>query len=239
MRLRKCFLLCLIIAFAFLNAAAEDRQKEFKCYFFDPVEWGQGQSLTLQVIGKKLGPVQSVEVLPAEGLTIGSPKETALTPAEAQRERFGWDIPITVGKDATLGERTVRVTTAEGGIEKKISVVPHAPVISDLKIKSNSSNMFASHVEFELAVLAEASGLPPKMEALVGVERGGFALIKLGLVWFKVKLKDVAPIDGGGKLVKGSFSGDGQAIGPFWDFQVFVRDKDKHSSNTLRTMVTW
>jgi len=41
MKLRKCFLPCLIIAFAFLNAAAEDRQKEFKCYFFDPVEWGK------------------------------------------------------------------------------------------------------------------------------------------------------------------------------------------------------
>jgi len=179
MKLRKCFLSCFLIVAACLYAAAEDKQKEFKCYFFDPVEWGQGQSLTLQVIGKKIGPVQSIEVLPAEGVTIGSPKETTLTSAEAQRERFGWDIPITLGKDATLGERTVRVTTAEGAIEKRISVVSRAPLISDLKIKSNSSNMFNSHVDFELAVLDEASGLPPKMEAVVGVERGVLACSSL------------------------------------------------------------
>ena len=232
--------LATVCIFLILAPVVEGQQQQhLKCYFFDPVEWGQGQSLTLQVIGKKLGSVESVQVIPAEGMTIGSPKETTLTSAEAKRGRTGWDIPITVGKDAVLGERTVRVTTAEGAIEKKISVVARVPIISDLKIKSNTASMFASHVEFELAIVDAASGLPPKMEAQVGVERGGPSLFKLGLVWYRVKLKDVAPIEGGGKLMSGTFTVNGQAMGSYWDFQVYVRDKDKRNSNTLRTMVTW
>jgi hypothetical protein len=110
---------CMFVALTPVVVEAGQEQ-HLKCYFFDPVEWGQGQSLTLQVIGKKLGPVQSVQIMPTEGMTIGSAKEITLTPAEAQRERTGWDIPITVGKEAALGERTVRVATAEGVIEKKI-----------------------------------------------------------------------------------------------------------------------
>ncbi|HSE50450.1 MAG TPA: hypothetical protein VLA96_14685 [Terriglobales bacterium] len=119
---------------------------------------------TLRVVAYGDGlDIQSLEVTPAEGVTVGALKEQPPDPKSRAQSKPGvraWAFDVAADKSAAPGERAVVAVTAQGrSYPRKVRVVTHEPVISELKVTSASAN---GEVGLRFAVVDSAGDISPK-----------------------------------------------------------------------------
>lgn len=147
------------IAMALLAGSASAASNDFAFYGYKP-QAVIGKTTPLEVIGTH-GPLQSVVITPADGLTVEGIRDKALEPGRWIRKGAKlWEFQLTVAPGSPAGERSVVLKTPNGDSKTEtIVLVPYVPVIESFKILSAERSNAA--VEFELVVLDEGGKLGP------------------------------------------------------------------------------
>jgi hypothetical protein len=193
-----------------------------------PTQLVPGQTAVLNVAmnGGRQNPIQSIEIIPSTGITVGALKE--LDPAQGE---VWWEIPVTVARDAAPGTRTLVAVQPSGRtVPVTLTIAGHVPSISDLRIMSAQTNQPTVDFQFAASDQGGTFGESPS-------------------VWFRLscgKEPEVGMIKG--KLASGvvrssvpnprTLTGVGApSAGPRCDLEVRVSDSSKVDSNTLKTTV--
>ncbi|MBZ5553350.1 MAG: hypothetical protein LAO21_11565 [Acidobacteriia bacterium] len=161
------------IAMGLLAASAAAASNDLSFFGYKP-QAVIGKTTPLEVLGAH-GPLQSVVITPADGLTVEGIREKALEPGRRIRKGAKlWEFQLTVAPGTPAGERSVLLKTPGGDSKTEtIVLVPYVPVIKSFKILSATSSGAA--VELELVVLDEGGKLGPGDPVSVnyGLDCGG------------------------------------------------------------------
>lgn len=145
-----------------------------------PTQLNRGQSTVLHVALPRNNPVQQLEIMPSQGVTV-----TKTTSRDLNQGSVWWEFTIDVAKDATPGARTLVAVQQNGRTPPVTITVPdHVPAISNLKVVSARPAQEMIEVQFAAAgqggsftntpyvwfLLACGPGQPE-----TGVVRGAFA----------------------------------------------------------------
>lgn len=124
------------IAMALLAGSAAAASNDFAFYGYKP-QAVIGKTTPLEVIGTH-GPLQSVVITPADGLTVEGIRDKALEPGRWIRKGAKlWEFQLTVAPGSPAGERSVVLKTPNGDSKTEtIVLVPYVPVIESFKILS-------------------------------------------------------------------------------------------------------
>lgn len=160
--------------------AAAEKGPEIK--FFFPKQVLRGETTEITVQGWDLKGIQSVEVTPSEGVSVGAIQEQKWMmfqrggkyrkPWPWSKELRGWTLELVVGQNAQPGERSVVVVTPEGRLAAQTIRIPnHIPRITEVKILSTklSEKGSGDAVEFEAAVFDEAGDLGAESHMMVAI----------------------------------------------------------------------
>lgn len=145
------------IAMALLAGSAAAASNDLAFHGYKP-QAVIGKTTPLEVLGAH-GPLQSVVITPADGLTVEGIREKALEPGRRIRKGAKlWEFQLTVAPGSLAGERSVVLKTPAGDSKTEtIVLVPYVPVIESFKILS--AKMWNAAVELELVVLDEGGKL--------------------------------------------------------------------------------
>ena len=147
------------IAMALLAGSAAAASNDLSFFGYKP-QAVIGKTTPLEVLGAQ-GPLQSVVITPADGLTVEGIREKALEPGRRIRKGAKlWEFQLTVAPGTPASERSVLLKTPGGDSKTEtIVLVPYVPVIESFKILSATSS--DATVELELVVLDEGGKLGP------------------------------------------------------------------------------
>jgi len=230
-------MMVLFLSGLLFSTAALAADKEVKLQV-EPTRIGQGQMLRLQISGKDISGVQSVQFNPSDGVTVGEISEDDQALAGVKI----WLAAVTAGPGASLGKRSVAVTTPEGTARKNFEIVAQpVPVISDLKVEPGGKGYGFSRIVFRLAVEHAPAALPNKPELAVGLapsRPSRLALFK-SPIYYAVKAKSVEPVDERHSIVHVDWVPSGQVMGSDFNLSVFLKDKFKSWSNRLDGRLTF
>jgi len=202
-----------------LNAVIE-------AYF--PTQAAPGQTTVINVAmnGGRNNPIQSIQITPSAGVTVG-----AFKAGELKEGAVWWTVPLTVARDAAPGPRTlVAVGSAGPTTPVTVTIPEHLPAISDLKVLSAPAT--GTTMDFQFAVTDSAGDLgeSPLVWFILGC--GGEP--ELGLVKGKAT----------GGVVRASVPHPRTQLKPGaappnarCDFQARASDSKGFDSNTLKTVV--
>ncbi|MBZ5535629.1 MAG: hypothetical protein LAO31_06705 [Acidobacteriia bacterium] len=113
----------------------------------------RGQTAEFKCFGKNLQ-VKSVEVSPAEGVSIKEVKESTVDPDDRRQQGEGmkvWSVRIFAELKAQPGKRSIIVITPEGRSTPKIMYIPHhVPRISNLTVLSAESVDIRMKIRFSV-----------------------------------------------------------------------------------------
>jgi hypothetical protein len=97
-----------------------------------PTQLNPGQTSVLHVALVRNNPVQSLEITPAQGITV-----TKTTSRDLNQGSVWWEFTIEVAKDAAPGPRTLVAVQQNGRSAPVTLTIPnHLPAISNLKVLS-------------------------------------------------------------------------------------------------------
>jgi hypothetical protein len=173
------FIILLTLQFmAINNITRSQEQNKIEIDTITPDQIIRGEINEISIVGKNLSEIQSIEIIPPEGILVKEIKELKPIENEKKEGKKRWSINILAENKAQIGERKlVIVTPTEQSKEQIIKIVPYIPIIKDTKITSTVSQN--AKVEFMLYVFSEGEDLGQKPQ-IVGVlfgEKGGFATI--------------------------------------------------------------
>lgn len=227
-RLLVVFLVFQFTALSGLAQKAEEIDAELSGYRPQVL---RGQLTELKVFGKNLA-VQSIEISPAEGVSVREIKESVLDPNDKRQQKRGvkvWSFAIVAEKTAQPGERSVVIVAPHGRSKPQtIRLVTHTPVISDLKILS--AIPANCKVEFTFAVLDEIGDLD-KSRLFIWVFGGGAVFGTAG-----------SPTEmsrkGAKRTVRATMEHPpGGHCKGLTDFKMMFQDNSDYDSNTLEAKV--
>jgi len=227
-------LVALCLLFVFVSNKDGAAQKQIKADYFDPKHLGRGQTIPIIITGNKFSAIKSVSFSPPEGLSVGEYK-VAQDASAAQLNYKSYEIPISVSRDAALGKRAVLFETPEGQITKQIEIVPHVPVISDLKITKAylGSRYIPPEIRFNFLAFDEADDLGTKPDVIkeLGPQTwlGGESVIG--------KAEKVEMTSEPHKVRVYCVYTPGRIVGA--GFNVAIRDKHGYQSNQIGDKIVW
>lgn len=214
---------------AALRAGDAGQSGSVKINYFAPEHLGQGQTITLVIVGQGASALQSVEITPPDGVTIGAAAQKPQVARRANPSRNRWEIPVTLAPDAALGKRTVvLITPTARSKPEEVKIVSHAPVISDLRVVEARS--VGAKVTFDFTVEDRAGDLGEKPKVVLELAPESSGAMKV-----VAKVKSVEPKDAHRAIVHCEFGGYnmldmgmGRNV-----LGLFVQDKAGSHSNTL------
>jgi hypothetical protein len=194
-----------------------------------PTQLPLGQTIVLNVAmnGGRANPIQSVEISPSTGVTVGALK------AGIPSEGVVWfEIPITVAKDAAPGKRTLVAVQMSGRtLPVTLTIPDHVPTISDLKVVSAPMN--AQMVDFQFAATDQGGSLGDAPHVFFTLDCGNTEPV-VGMVNGKVANGAVrASIPNPHTHPKVGAPPPGKSC----NLQVRASDLTQFDSNTLKTAV--
>jgi len=193
-----------------------------------PAQLVRGQTTVLNLAFNQgvQDPLQSIEISPSAGITIGAPKEGVLHQAV-----LWWEVPVTVAKDATPGPRTLVAVRPSGRTVAVSVMVPnHVPNISNLTVLSSQTAQPTVDIQF------------------ASVDQGG-TLGDAPYVWFTLRcgpVPELGVVQGtvANGMIRASIpnprtitTADAPSSGPTCNLEVRATDSAGIDSNTLTTTV--
>lgn len=117
----------------------------------------RGQRGEIKAFGKNLV-VKSVEITPAEGVSVQEARETTPAADDRRQQEKGvrvWSVILVAAPTAQPGERSMVVVTADGpSTPQSIRVVTHIPRISELKVLLAQAD--GAQVQFMFSIYDDA-----------------------------------------------------------------------------------
>jgi hypothetical protein len=194
-----------------------------------PTQFPLGQTTVLNVAmtGGRANPVQSIEIAPSAGVTIG-----AMKPSVPSEGVVWWEIPITIAKDAAPGDRTLVAVQMSGRtVPVRITIPDHAPTIADLKVPSAMKNQQMLDFQFAATDQGGTLGESPNVFFTLGC---GTSEPMVGMVHGKASNGMVrASIPNPHTHPKAGVPAPGSKC----DLEVRASDVTHFDSNTLKTIV--
>lgn len=197
-----------------------------------PSQLLRGRPTEIIFLGKGFDTIQTIEIAPADGVTIGQAKQIDAKPEERSRGERRWSLLLTVDASAAPGERSMVVVTPEGRTKQvSFRIASHLPQISKLKVRSK--NPVNAEVTFSVEVFDETGdiGTDSRVEAAIWCLESGFG-IATGSAPQKIEKKGSQKSIVYGRI----FRQDEEAIGSC-DLEVTVVDDSGVESNKLSTKV--
>jgi hypothetical protein len=192
-----------------------------------PTQLVRGETNVLHVAIPRNNPVQSIEFMPAQGITVAKTAVRDLNQGSAW-----WEFTIDVAKDAAPGPRMFVLVTQNGRSNPaSINVPDHVPAVSRLTVTTPATNQPMIDLQFTAADQGGTFGEKPYVWFLLscgagqpenGVIRGTFAngMIRASIPNPKtLKVRAGAP-----------------ASGPHCSLDVRATDSSGVDSNTTTTM---
>lgn len=193
----------------------------------------RGKTTELKASGSwgKTFSLQSVEVVPPDGVSVTEIRENApRTAAAGDRKLQQWSIFVAVEKTAQLGDRQLVFTTPAGrSTPRDFVVASHVPVIADLKARRVGSDMSIGFVAAD-----EAGDLSDLSLSYVLMCGGSISSSNMTIKGYF----DKNPKGGRVEVTLGSIAvGPGRFIssGSCTSVEVSIDDKNGYSSNELRS----
>jgi hypothetical protein len=220
---------CATLAGLGLTARASEAQGlngVIEAYFPTQAPRGQTTVVNVAMNGGRNNPVQSIQIMPSAGVTVGP-----LKAGDLKEGVIWWAVPITVAGDAAPGPRTlVAVASAGPTTPVTITIPEHQAAISDVKIVSAQTT--GATVDFQFAATDSAGDLGDSPTVWFTLGCGGEP--ELGLVKGKAS----------GGLVRASIPNPRTQLKPGaappktrCDLQLRASDTKGFDSNTLKTVV--
>jgi hypothetical protein len=109
-----------------------------------PAQLMPGQATTLHLALGRNNPLQSVEITPSTGITVG-----AMTSRDLNQGSVWWEFTITVASDAAPGPRALVAVQRTGRTSPVTLTIPnHVPTIANLRVLSAQVNQPMVDVQF-------------------------------------------------------------------------------------------
>ena len=190
---------------------------------FYPTQVLRGETTEITVRGKHFATIQSVEITPSEGVSVGEIKE--------KEKGKAWTLVMVVGQEAQPGERSVVVVTPQGRLAAQTIRIPnHIPRITEIKVLS--TKRAGGAVEFEATVFDEAGDLGPNPHMVVTILCGGPVYLS-GTTGDKVTAKDST-----NSVVHVSVSGYGISLPRMaCKMEAGIQDQNRNQSKQVSTPV--
>jgi hypothetical protein len=219
------------IAFSFLSAVSllgqGAQQTQIRVEFLYPHYAARGQATVINVAVPSPDRVQGAEISPSTGVTVSGIKGSG---SGSEQNVGWWEVTLDVAKDAASGDRSLVLMLPRGRtLPVTISVVTHAPAISNLRIAPSPSNQSSAELQLTAADAAGDLGDSPYLwfsaacggDPIVGALRGRVSggMVRAALPNVRRAAKDGIP-----------------AVGKC-DLQVRLTDSTGIESNTLTTTV--
>lgn len=228
-RVRLYSLLLIFALLATFEIGDAGQSGSVKINYFAPEHLGQGQTINLIFVAQGASDVQSVEITPADGITIGAAVEEAQVSPRANSNRKRWAIPVTVAADAAPGKRSVVLVTSTGRSKpEEVKIVNHTPVISKPRVLEARS--VGAKITFDFTVEDSAGDLGDKPKVVLELAPESSGSLKV-----VAKVKSVEAIDALHAVVHcehGGYNSLQRGVGRNV-LGLFVQDKAGSHSNTL------
>lgn len=225
---RKSLIVAASMLACFAAAYAQDPIGSIEGYY--PTQLNPGQITTLSIainVGRGGGPipVQSLEIVPSDGITVG-----ALKGEEPREGIVWWTTPISVAKDAATGTRRLVAVRQDGRTPPvTLLIADHTLTISNLKVTSAPGG--GKTIQFQFTANEQGQG------TLGNAPMAWFTLTcgpqpEVGVVRGKVASGVITAAIPNPKTFKGPGA---PTFGPKCDLEVRATDQANVESNTLMT----
>jgi len=226
------FIILLALQFMALgNITRAQEESKIEIDTITPDQIIQGEINEISIVGKNLSKIQSIEIIPPEGILVKEIKELEPKENEKKEGKKRWSINIFAENNAQIGERKLVIVTPKGqSNEQIIEIIPYIPIIKNIKITSTESQN--AKVEFMLYVFSEGGDLGQKPQIVVILlgEREGFASIaKVAKIIKKNKKNSIVHA-----IVQGP---PGTYAESTCEMFISITDKNGYKSKSFETLV--
>jgi len=156
------WLVALIVVATTAQARAQGLPNVIEGFFPTQLAAGQSNVLHLGIPGRN--DVTSVEISPAQGITVKDIKK-----GDVREGSLFWDVTIDVAADAMPGPRTIVAVNPMGRTAPRpITVYAHVPAISNAKVVSAAVNQPAVQLQFAMTETPNEIGDAPLVWFFLG-----------------------------------------------------------------------